>query len=193
MPSTKSALWMVVCLGLPCAAPAATRDAATLSLPCNGCHGGDGVSLGPDLPSVAGLDARYLYKVLVQFQEGKRRATIMDRIARGYKAYELRKIANYFAARPWRGVAGDAEPGLIAGGRALHREHCAECHEDAGRYQDKETPRLAGQRPGYLQLQLLLYRRDADRMPQPTKMAERLDLVTEEDLAALSAYYGSVE
>jgi sulfide dehydrogenase cytochrome subunit len=167
------------------------RVSEALSVPCNGCHGPNGVSPGPSIPSIAGLNSEFMTKVLEQYRDGSRQATIMDRIARGYKVYELRKIARYFSRQPWTRVDSDLEPAMVERGRELHEEHCAECHEDAGRYQDSDTPRLAGQRPIYLQLQLQQYLNR--ELPQPSDMKEKLALLQEEDLPALSAFYSSID
>ena len=186
------AITSVVLLHCPLALLAAERSAKALGLPCNGCHGAGGVSQGDNIPSIAGMDAEYMAEAMVQFKEGRRSATIMNRISKGYKGYELRKIARYFSKMDWHTVPTAADRSLVERGRQLHKKHCAECHEDMGRYQDKDVPRIAGQRPGYLQTQLILYYRGEEKLPQPREMAERLAEITEEDLPALSAFYGTV-
>lgn len=167
------------------------RVSEALSVPCNGCHGPNGVSPGPSIPSIAGLNADYMNKVLEQYQDGSRKGTIMNRLARGYKVYELRKIARYFARQTWTHVDSNSEATLVERGRKLHEKHCAECHEDSGRYQDRDTPRLAGQRPVYLELQLQQYLNR--ELPQPSDMKEQLAMVPKEDFGALSAFYSSVQ
>lgn len=183
----------LVLLHFSLASYAAERSVEALSLPCNGCHGEGGVSQGGDIPSIAGMNAEYMAEAMVQFKEGRRSATIMNRISKGYKSYELRKIARYFSKMDWHTVATVPERRLVERGRQLHKKHCAECHEDMGRYQDKDVPRIAGQRPGYLQTQLILYYRGEEKLPQPSEMADRLAEIAEEDLPALSAFYGSVQ
>ncbi|MGD1984210.1 MAG: hypothetical protein PVF93_09930 [Chromatiaceae bacterium] len=74
----------------------ASPSESGLSLTCNGCHGWNGVSQGASIPSIAGLNADYMTKAMEQFITGKRSATIMDRIAKGYKEYELHKFALIF-------------------------------------------------------------------------------------------------
>jgi sulfide dehydrogenase cytochrome subunit len=189
---THCVLSVVMLLGVAAHVSAADRDAEALSVSCNGCHGPDGVSYGASIPSIAGLDAEYLSRVLTEYKEGRRTSTIMKRIAKGYKGWELRKMARYFSTRPWVSLPSDTDPEAVEYGRRLHREHCEECHEDSGRYQDKDVPRIAGQRPDYLLTQLRIYWRDTEPLPQPTGMAERLALIEERELAALSAFYSSV-
>ncbi len=177
---------------LPLQSSAAGRSADTLSLPCNGCHGPDGVSQGDGIPSIAGMNAEYMTGVMVQYKEGRRSATVMNRIAKGYKDYELRKIARYFAAKQWKTIPSEIPQALVARGRKLHEQHCAECHEDSGRYQDQDVPRIAGQRHNYLLMQLVLYYEGEETLPQPSEMQEKLAALDEGDLQALSAFYTGV-
>ena len=172
---------------------ASGRSGETLAVPCNGCHGADGVSSGKSIPSIAGQDAEFMTRAMLEYKEGKRSATIMNRIAKGYKEYELRKIAKYFSRKPWRSIAGTQETHLIARGQTLHREHCAECHEDIGRYQDQDVPRIAGQTPHYLFMQMMLYRDGVEKLPQPSEMADKMALLDPTDIRALAQLYSSID
>ena len=169
------------------------RAGETLALPCNACHGSNGISSGRSIPSIAGQDAEFMTRVMVEYKEGKRSATIMDRIAKGYKEYELRKIARYFSGKPWQSINGPKEPGLLERGQTLHRQHCAECHEDMGRYQDKDVPRIAGQRRHYLYLQMEMYRDGSENLPQPSEKAEKMAVLDDADIEALAQLYSSID
>jgi cytochrome c553 len=63
---------------------------------CNACHGTDGRSEG-GMPAIAGYNAPDLHRMLVEFKEGKRQATVMHQLAKGYSSEELRRIAEYFS------------------------------------------------------------------------------------------------
>ena len=186
-------IFCAVLLSLPLQSQASGPSAEALSLPCNGCHGPDGVSQGASIPSIAGMDAEYMAEVMVQFKEGRRSTTIMSRIAKGYLDYELRKIASYFAKKKWRTVQFKQQKELVTRGYDLHEQYCAECHENSGRYQDKDVPRIAGQRYKYLQIQLERYHAGEEKLPQPSEMADKIAEITREDLLALSAFYSTVE
>ncbi|MDX9701303.1 MAG: c-type cytochrome [Rhodocyclaceae bacterium] len=64
---------------------------------CYACHGPEGRSDG-GMPSIAGLSADGLYKILIEFREGERRATIMHHQTRGFTDEQLRRIANVLGA-----------------------------------------------------------------------------------------------
>jgi sulfide dehydrogenase cytochrome subunit len=114
----------------------------------------------------------------------------MSRIAKGYRNAELREMGEYFAASTWTDAGASTSQQQIEAGRAIHDDLCAECHEDEGRYQDKEIPRLAGQWPAYLLSQLIDYQNADLRMPQPDKMKNRLTDLSLDDLQAVSSFYG---
>jgi cytochrome subunit of sulfide dehydrogenase len=76
----------------------ATR-AQSLAATCANCHGTEGRSVGVT-PSLAGMDAGVMYLQLTEFRDGKRPATIMHQIARGYTDAQLKAIAGHFAAQP---------------------------------------------------------------------------------------------
>jgi sulfide dehydrogenase cytochrome subunit len=175
------------------AAGANEDPSPALSWNCGGCHGPAGISAGPTLPSIAGMDPRYFMALMRRFASDERWSTVMGRIARGYDTLELRSMALYFADQTWAPAKVPAEPAQIELGAAIHEEHCVECHDDDGRFQDKEIPRLAGQWPAYLLMQLLDYRSERVPMPQPDKMRERLADLSDADLTALSAFYGQID
>lgn len=151
----------------------------------------NGVSAGPASPSFAGFDRQLLIRVLQEFRNGERVPTIMDRIMKGYTAVQIRQLATYYAEQSWRSADVLLDPIAVADGKRLHDEACAECHEEEGRYQDRDTPRIAGQWPDYLVFQLLTYRDRPETIPQPTKMREALVGLADADLQALAQFYAS--
>jgi sulfide dehydrogenase cytochrome subunit len=166
------------------------RTASMLANTCAGCHGTNGASAGIYMPTIAGLDKGYLYSVMSDFKNGLRPSTIMGRIMRGYTEQEIQAIASWFSVQPW--VANDAvaEGTLASAGRAVHEKQCETCHEDGGRTQDDETPRLAGQWIGYTHYALEVCRENGKRC-QPRKMGERVMKLSDEELRALAQYYSS--
>lgn len=185
--------------GLLLAAAAATAAAAqgagirsgeTLAHTCAGCHGTNGASAGLSMPTIAGLDRGYLLSVMTDYKVGLRPATIMDRIARGYSEQELAAIAGWFAQQPWVSTDTVHQGDLVARGREVHETQCQTCHEDGGREQDEDTPRLAGQWPEYTHYALEVCREQGRRC-SPRKMGERVMDLSDEDLRALAHYYAS--
>jgi sulfide dehydrogenase cytochrome subunit len=102
-------------------------------------------------------------------------------------------MAAYFGQQEWSTASIDPDVEQAGLGEEVHDELCAECHEDGGRYQDKEIPRLAGQRPEYLLLQMHDYQAAEPLLPQPDKMRERMRELSAEQVQALSSFYAQVD
>ena len=93
----------VFALAAGVAAPAMAQDAVyarNLASTCFTCHGTDGRSVGGVPPSLAGQDRNYLLQALKEFKAGKRPATIMHQLAKGYTDEQLELIATYFSKVP---------------------------------------------------------------------------------------------
>jgi cytochrome subunit of sulfide dehydrogenase len=78
-------------------APAQAQDARSLAATCTACHGTEGRSVGGVPPGLAGQDRNYLLQALKDFKAGKRPATIMHQLAKGYTDEQLELLATYFS------------------------------------------------------------------------------------------------
>jgi cytochrome subunit of sulfide dehydrogenase len=82
------------------AAPNITPNGArSLAANCAACHGTNGNSAGGAIAGLAGMNQDYLIGQMKLFKEGKREATVMHQIAKGYSDAEVTALANYFAAQ----------------------------------------------------------------------------------------------
>jgi cytochrome c553 len=83
------------------AAPDLTpRGVASMAAACAMCHGPHGVPVaGSPVARLAGRPAASTIDAMKEFREGKRSATIMHQISRGYTDAEIAAIAGYFAAQ----------------------------------------------------------------------------------------------
>ena len=147
--------------------------------------------MGPAAPTIAGFDRQYLIRVLQEFREGERESTIMGRIMTGFRPGEIRRMAGYFTAQTWESADVELDWAGVEHGRAIHEESCVECHQEGGRHQDRDTPRIAGQWPTYLVFQLESFRDRPMSLRQPSKMREALEALSDDDLRALAQYYAS--
>lgn len=90
---------LLLCVPLAAAAQSASPDPARgMAATCSNCHSATGKSQ-TGMPAIAGLSRENLLKVLKEFKEGKRPATIMHQLAKGYTDEQLDMIAAYFAAQ----------------------------------------------------------------------------------------------
>ena len=72
-----------------------------LAAACANCHGTDGVSQA-GMPSLAGRERATLAQQMQDFRTGKRPATVMHQIARGYTEEQVEAIAAYLSTQKTR-------------------------------------------------------------------------------------------
>ena len=114
--------------------------------PCAACHGANGVPADPKtIPVIWGQDQSYLMKQLRDFRNGERESAVMSPLAKDLSEGDLRKIAAYFAAKPWPVRRASAKPPSPPKGIA----QCQACHQP--NFQGgMPAPRLAGLSYEYL-------------------------------------------
>jgi sulfide dehydrogenase cytochrome subunit len=64
---------------------------------CANCHGTDGRSQG-GMPALTGLARQYIVLQLQEFKSGKRTATIMNQLSKGYSDADIDALAAYFSS-----------------------------------------------------------------------------------------------
>jgi cytochrome c553 len=90
---------VAVTLGVsPAAGLAQSKVGRDLAAGCSNCHGTDGRSPS-EMPKLAGLDKPRLVSLMREFRDGKRPATIMHQIAKGYTDPQIEMLGDYFAAQ----------------------------------------------------------------------------------------------
>ncbi|HEY9397738.1 MAG TPA: c-type cytochrome [Burkholderiales bacterium] len=88
-----------VCTPIAAHAQATTNSTARdLAASCAICHGTNGVNAG-GLPHLAGQPQSYIVQQLKDFRDGKRPATIMHQVAKGYTDQQYELLGAYFAAQ----------------------------------------------------------------------------------------------
>ena len=75
--------------------------ARNLAAACANCHGTNGMSV-QGMPNLAGQQRAYLVQQMQDFRTGKRPATIMHQIAKGYTDEQIEALAAYFSAQKSR-------------------------------------------------------------------------------------------
>lgn len=78
--------------------PAGVRGLAANCAACHGTHGK--AQPGSTVPGLAGRPKDQLVSIMQEFKDGKRQATIMHQIAKGYSAEETAAMADYFSKQP---------------------------------------------------------------------------------------------
>jgi sulfide dehydrogenase cytochrome subunit len=72
-----------------------------LAAACAMCHGTGGANAG-GLPDLRGQAKEHIAQQLRDFRDGKRPATVMHQIAKGYTELQITALADFFAAQKAR-------------------------------------------------------------------------------------------
>jgi sulfide dehydrogenase cytochrome subunit len=175
-------------LGLVATTALAADPIEGLARTCNNCHGVNGVSAGPSMPSIGGQSEAYLKQVMMQWKSGERASATMTRLIKGYSDEQIAGLAKYFAAKPWVPVAQKVSANALKTGKEV-TERCETCHGETGSKPDDElTPKLHGQWAQYMELEMLKYRDDGFQMAHK-KMKNTARKLDEAGVATAAQYY----
>ena len=153
---------------------------------CAGCHGEAGVSKTAGMPSLVGLDPKYLVAAMKAYKSGQRKNEMMKSLLSAVGDSDMNNIALYYAlqkpARAQTPAAGNQAAGKSAAGA------CAGCHGEQGASGTPANPSLAGQDAQYLAAALQAYK---DRGRNDETMNTLVAPLDESALKNIAAYYAN--
>lgn len=176
-------------------APAVMSGASAKMLAdtCQGCHGMNGNSLGPAMPSIAGMSAEYLTEVLKAYKSGDASSTIMGRITKGYSDEELKQVAEVYSKKKFVAAPQEFDSAAAAKGKKLHEKYCEKCHSEGGSEAGDDSGFLAGQWTPYLHATMTDFTSGTREMPK--KMKKKVESLMKKEgddgMKALMAFYAS--
>ena len=164
--------------------PANAGKAATAG--CAGCHGETGTTKVPGMPSLVGLDPKYLIAALNAYKSGQRKHDMMKTLVSALSDADMNNIALFYALqKPVK--AQTPSPGDQAAGKAAAAA-CAGCHGEGGVSANPATPSLAGQDAQYFAAAMRAYK-DGSRSDVTMKgLAASID---DNAIKSLAAYYAN--
>jgi cytochrome c553 len=173
---------------LALAQPARAQSFEERLVVCLACHGENGISQTPEVPSLAGMPDKFTLIQIYLFREGRRKIEIMNDVTKGLTDDDLRRFSEYFAKLPPSPAATEQpDPAIAVRAQAvIARTHCASCHNPdfSGR---EQMPRLAGQREDYLLKSLRDYKA-GQRPGYDATMDDVVRSITDADIVDLSHY-----
>ena len=168
------------------AAPTRADDIEAKAQLCAACHGESGIPNDPKtVPVIWGQQQSYLVKQLHDYRSGDRENPIMSVIAKGLAQEDLRKIAAYFAAKPWPGEHAAAAPASAPKGIA----QCQPCHQvkfEGG----MPAPRLAGLSYDYLVASMRAFA--TDERTNNLDMPKFMRALTDSERDAIALYLAAL-
>src|ERR1700759_3031847 len=137
---------------------------AAAATACAACHGGNGNSINPEWPSLAGLGADYIAEQLKYFKDQKRVNPVMQPMAANLTPDNMADLGAYFDGMVNTGL--EADPSYWQAGEKLYRggdatrgvPACMACHGPTGRGNEPaKFPALRGEQSVYIAKQLNAY------------------------------------
>jgi cytochrome c553 len=171
--------------------PVWAQDISARLMACAACHGADGNSQLPNIPSLAGQPKVFVENQLVIIREGLREIPAMKGLLDGVSDAEITAMAVHFARLPARNAPPPGDAALMAQGKALAEGmRCGICHLPDYRGRE-QMPRLAAQREDYLLYSMQQFKNN-QAIGRDTIMAASLYGVSDNDLKALAHFLARV-
>lgn len=182
----------------PPVANASPRVAEIIASRCALCHGPEGESASAVYPRLAAQHPDYITKQLKDFRDGRRKSETMADMVKGLQDDDIAGLAAYFASRK----AASRQPGdadfAAVGKFIFHRGNpysgvpaCASCHGADG-HGTQQLPRLAGQHPVYLEIQLKEFTK-RERTNDNAVMHTVATKLTELEMRAVAIFIGGLQ
>lgn len=179
--------------------PVFAGDIVTIVKDCEGCHGKDGNSLQPDVPTIAGFSKEGFLNTIDVFRDDERIAlrfqkpgepeTVMNDIAKGLSDEDVEALADYFSKRPFRAAKQEVNRALAERGEIIHKQKCEKCHSGNGAEPVDDAAILAGQWTPYLRRQFQNILNGKRQVPR--SMLRRIRKLDENDIEALLNFYAA--
>ena len=187
-----AALAAAVLLSIGVARAADMEAIARKAALCFACHGENGVSTNPAVPSLAGQPKQFVTTQLVMFREGNRKDAQMSAIAAGMANAEINDYGTYFGAQaPAVPAASSMDPARAeAAAKLTEKFHCVSCHGSALKGQ-QHIPRLAGQQAVYLKTQLRGFKAGT-RFDMDGNMTSAAQPLADGDIDIISEYLAAL-
>jgi len=159
---------------------------------CFACHGDNGNSANPAVPSLAAQPAQFIATQLVMFREKRRTDPQMSPVAATLSNADIGALGKFFSAQAQAQPAKKASEDVTAAGRRITEQfNCVACHGAALKGQ-QHIPRLAGQQADYLRTQLRGFKAGT-RFDMDGNMTAAAQPLAPGDIDVLAAYLSTLE
>ncbi|HYK42344.1 MAG TPA: c-type cytochrome [Thermoanaerobaculia bacterium] len=165
---------------------------------CVACHGENGIAETPEVPTLAGQDPLYTYKQLQDYKSKLRASPIMGEAVADLTDRDMADLAVFYAGqkppagKPAPPAASIAKLVSIGDGTRLIPA-CDSCHgaRGAGNRGFYGMPALQNQKREELATEMKLFRSGERANDVYRVMRESAKKLTDAEIDALAAYYGS--
>lgn len=162
---------------------------------CATCHGAEGNSEFPMNPKLAGQNATYLIKQLMDYKSGVRSNPTMSAMVLNLSEQDMQDISAWYSSQ--QVTLQGADPKFVELGESLYRAGikelavpaCSACHSPTGRGNAPAGfPSLGGQHAEYTLQQLRDFRAGVRQNDESSMMRIVVERLTDRELEALASY-----
>jgi cytochrome c553 len=150
---------------------------------CAKCHGADGNSKTPGVPSLAGQQPLYFVNAIQEYLRSERASSPMHATLGVLSKADRENLALYFASQTPAGRQAAAFGDPVAGEPLT--AVCGGCHGPKGVSNDSATPSLAAQEPRYLVQAIKAYRESRKH----GIMQRQIQPLSDRDIENIAAFY----
>ena len=164
---------------------------------CAACHGKDGNSSDPKVPSIAGFSAVTITDMLEEYKSDDRKGdkykpkdgdeTDMNAITKKLSDEEAEQVAGFYAGQKFKMQTNKVNAKLAKKGAKIHDKKCEKCHSEGGSLPDDDAALLAGQWKEYLVKEF--GKLSNGERPMPKKMKKKFKKLKDKQKAALIEFY----
>ena len=155
---------------------------------CAKCHNDTGVSDDPEIPTIAGQRATYMYKQLLDYKNGYRDSRDMAKVTRKMSDQDMVHVSAWFISLE--------RPSKVGNDQMLMIKVCDSCHEKERVEKEDRievAPILSGQIRAYLETSMMAFKQ-ADRSNDLySRMQSVSHKLTDDEITRLSRYYGAAD
>jgi cytochrome c553 len=169
---------------------------------CAMCHGEKGVSIGRTWPHLAGQQAGYTYKMMLDYRDEKRydveTAGIMVKLAQKMTEQDMADVAAFYASQPLpkgtpaklatKEQADNVEMLMLRGDGKRMIPPCLSCHGTKAEGGKTDMPALAGQRPEYFRKTMQEYKSGQRHNDIYARMRYIAQALSEDEINAMAQY-----
>ena len=162
---------------------------------CATCHGAEGNSEFPMNPKLAGQNATYIAKQLMDYKSGVRSNQTMSAMVLNLSEQDMQDISAWYSSQ--QVTLQGADPKFVELGESLYRAGikelavpaCSACHSPTGRGNAPAGfPSLGGQHAEYTLQQLRDFRAGVRQNDESSMMRMVVERLTDRELEALASY-----
>ncbi|MFT5503284.1 MAG: cytochrome c553 [Gammaproteobacteria bacterium] len=167
---------------------------------CSACHGKDGNSSNPMWPSLAGQNAKYTVKQLMDFKSDARVNATMKGMAMGLSVKDMQNLAAFYESQSLNPISFNTD--LIERGQDIYRggitdaavAACMGCHSPSAKgNKPAGWPSLKGQHPDYIVSQLKSFQSGERNNDEGSMMRNVTKRLSDREMAAVAAYLAGIQ